>query len=624
VTARVICALPFIIGALALGSAAQAWLLSAVLVVGIAALAVTGPRWELDGGRQFLTSAIGASVGYLGASLLHEAEPGRLSDGWARLAAAALLAAATRFLILGARGGYMPSLALAFLSVVASGKTHGHGYAVFAVCFLLASLWAITQRPGLVFPAPSSRRAWLGALVLLTAASIGLGSTLGLRKLHAWATQRARFTAYDWKPQVGFSDRMDLGALDALLDSDQRVLRVRGPRVDYLRGAALDRYEAGRWLRSEAAEPESKVRLTGVLPTQGVVEITATSERATRFFIPLEAQRIVTEPGQVLVDSLGSVKRESKRGPAIVRFVPGARQRARPAPPRFSDLQIPRRLRPRLEQLAAEWTEGATTPAEKLGAIERRLLAQYTYARAFTRPTRTDPLIDFLFENRRGHCEYFASALALVARAAGVPTRVVLGYRVAERSPFGYYVVRERNAHAWVEAWLPGSGWATHDATPEAFLPHNRGHEAGYGASSLDAVAVAYDDLTDWLGGLSVAETSAAWLLGSLLLALIVARGARERAHRSSAAPDEAPLPFLEPLLSQLARAGHTRRPDEPLERLATRVSDPLPAGLLHRYAALRYGGLGDADQLARDVAACAPLLRRNGRKHGNRLGSRH
>jgi transglutaminase-like putative cysteine protease len=441
------------------------------------------------------------------------------------------------------------------------------------------------------------------------------GSTLGLRRLHAWATQRARFTTYDWKPQVGFSDRMDLGALDGLLDSEQRVLRVRGPRVDYLRGAALDRYEAGRWLRSEAAEPESKARFFGSLPAQGVVEITATSERATRFFIPLEAQRIATEPNRALVDSLGSVKRESKRGPTNVRFLPGPRERARPAAPRPSDLQIPRRLRPRLEYLAARWTKGATSPGEKLGAIERRLLSEYKYARAFTRPSRTDPLIDFLFKNRRGHCEYFASALALVGRAAGVPTRVVMGYRVAERSPFGYYVVRERNAHAWVEAWLPGSGWVTHDATPEAFLPQNRAHDAGYAASSLDAVAVAYDDLTDWLGRLTVAETSAAWLLGSLLLALIVARGARQRAQRSNAAPDEAPLPFLEPLLSQLARAGHARRSYEPLERLATRIADPLPARLLERYVALRYGGVGDADQLARDVAACAPLLRPGGRK---------
>ena len=612
-TARVICSLPFIIGALALGNAAQAWLLSVVLAIGIAALAVTGPRWELDTGRQFLTSAIGASVGYLSASLLHEAEPGRLSEGWTRLGAATFLAAAARFLILQPKGGYLPSLALAFLGVLASGKTHGQGYAAFAVCFLLTSLWALGERPGLALPTASSRRAGVGALVLVTAASIGIGSTLGLRRLHAWVTQRARFTTYDWKPQMGFSDRMDLGALDGLLDSGQRVLRVRGPRVDYLRGAALDRYEAGRWLRSEAAEPEVKARFTGALPAQGVVEITATSERATRFFIPLEAQRIVTEPSQALVDSLGSLKRESKRGPANVRFVPGARQKARPVPPRPTDLQIPRRLRPALEQLAAKWTEGASTPVEKLDAIERRLLAEYEYARAFTRPSHTDPLIDFLFYNPRGHCEYFASALALLARAALVPTRVVMGYRVAERSPFGYYVVRERNAHAWVEAWLPGSGWATRDATPEAFLPHNHAHDAGYAASTLDAVAVAYDDLTDWLGRLSVAETSAAWLLGSLLLALIVARGARHRAQRSSAAPDEAPLPFLEPLLSQLARAGQPRRADEPLERLATRVADPVPAALLQRYAALRYGDLGDADQLARDVAACAASLRRNG-----------
>jgi hypothetical protein len=238
-------------------------------------------------------------------------------------------------------------------------------------------------------------------------------------------------------------------------------------------------------------------------------------------------------------------------------------------------------------------------------------MREFSYARAFDRSKNFDPLIDFLFLNRAGHCEYFASALALLARAQGVPTRVVMGYRVTERSPFGYFVVRERNAHSWVEAWLPEVGWTTHDATPQEAQPNNREHEASVVASSLDALGVAYGDLTDWLTRRSLLETSLAWLAGCLVLVLIVARGARRRGRRQAIAPDEALLPFMRPLLEALDRRGHPRRPDEPLERLADRLPDAESARLLRRYSALRYGSIGDRDALARDVDASVEALRR-------------
>lgn len=607
---RSILALPMLVGVLGLGNAAHAWALGLVLAGLILALGLSGPRWELDLGRQLLTSAIGAGVGYLLASVLHEPEPRYLSEGWTRLGAAAFSAAAARFVILDARGGYLPSVALAFAGMVASGKTQAASYPALVVCFLLAVLWALSMRPGASTPRARPRRVAFGALLLLMASGLGLGTTLGLQKLHAWASQRARLTAYKWRPQVGFSDRMDLGSLEGLLDSEKRVLRLRGPRVDYLRGAAFDRYDVSRWQKSDLAQPATKTTFTSELPAGEVVEISAISER-TGFFLPLEAKHIVTTPSVVLVDDMGGLQRESRRGMTGVRFIPGSRQRAQLAAPRASDLQLPRRLRPRIEALAEQWTAGASTAVERLDAIERRLRTDYEYARGFTRPSDAEPILDFLFDNRRGHCEYFATALALVARGAGVPTRIVMGYRVAERSPFGYYVVRERNAHAWVEAFLPGTGWTTRDATPEAELPQNREHEASYAASTLDALGVAYDDVTDWLASMTLTQTSVAWVLGSLLLAGIVARGARKRRKRAPTPPDQLALPFLKPLLAKLARTGHSRQDDETLESLAARLPDALPASLLRRYAALRYGGHGDASELARDMAACAREKRR-------------
>jgi hypothetical protein len=91
------------------------------------------------------------------------------------------------------------------------------------------------------------------------------------------------------------------------------------------------------------------------------------------------------------------------------------------------------------------------------------------------------------------------------------------------------------------------------------------------------------------------------------VLVWIVARGARRRRAAQQPVPnDEAALPFLEVLLSRLTKAGHTRRNAEPLERLAARVPDREAAGLLERYSALRYGGVGDSDELSRAIDAHA------------------
>jgi transglutaminase-like putative cysteine protease len=399
---------------------------------------------------------------------------------------------------------------------------------------------------------------------------------------------------------------MDLGSLDPLLDSNTIVFRVRGPRVDYLRGAALDIYEAGRWIRSDEAEHETKLDLGGQLRFGEPVEITTLSERADRFFAPLSAGFMVTSPSSVLIDRLGAIKR-THRGAGVLRFVPGSRERAVPNPPWNFDLQVPRRIRPQLTNLAGEWTQGKTSISEKLDAIELRLQRDYRYARGVRRVRRVDPALEFLLLNQQGSCEHFATAMALVARASGIPTRVITGYRVGEKSPFGYYVVRERNAHSWVEAWIPGAGWVTRDATPEAFLPQNREHEASYAASLVDAISVYYDTVTNWLERLTVEQTAIGWVLGSVILAWIVARGARRRrTEKRRVAEDEAALPILHTLLKTLARAGHTRNATEPIEQLAARVPDARATDLLVRYAAFRYGDRGDAEELAKDISAYA------------------
>jgi transglutaminase-like putative cysteine protease len=595
---------PALVCAAALGSSASSLVLGAALAAAVTALAAVGARLELDRGRQLLTSAIGAGAGYVTAALTYESLGGTLPDGWARFASAALLAGGARFLLVMPRGEHRPTLALVFVALLAAGKTQSATYPAWVVAFLLSSTWAFgAERRS----PPGAGRVALGALVVVLAASLGAGATIGLRRLHAWLKNRVHSSAYVWRPQVGFAARMDLGSLDGLMDSEQIVLRVHGERVDYLRGTSLDVYEWGRWLRSDPAEQEEKASFGKAGTGSASVTIEALSERSGRFFLPLEARDLVTEPEAVVVDTMGTVVRAAKGAAPRSSFSLGPRDRAVLAAPRTPDVQLPRSLWQMIQPLVLDWTRGARGVEQQLEAIERHLGAEYRYSRSFERDERIDPVLDFLFIDKQGHCEYFAAALALCARSIGIPARVVMGYRVAERSPFGYHVVREKNAHAWVEAWIPGRGWVTRDATPAEAMPQNVEHEAGYVASSLDALAVGYDELTTWLEQRSVRETSIAWLVGLVILSLIVLRGVqRRRSARRRPATDEAPLECLDRLLESLERRGHQRRPDEPLERLAARIPDAEAARLLERYSALRYGGHGNEQGLARDVAEYA------------------
>lgn len=139
-------------------------------------------------------------------------------------------------------------------------------------------------------------------------------------------------------------------------------------------------------------------------------------------------------------------------------------------------LQLPP-LDPRVAALALQLTRNAPSVYEKAAAIERYLQTQYGYTleMAVSPDPSVDPITYFLFTRKRGHCEYFASAMALMLRTQGVPSRVVNGFRGGQFNDIsGSFIVRARDAHTWVEAFIPGFGWTTFDPTPAAdAVPQN-------------------------------------------------------------------------------------------------------------------------------------------------------
>jgi len=129
-------------------------------------------------------------------------------------------------------------------------------------------------------------------------------------------------------------------------------------------------------------------------------------------------------------------------------------------------LQLPS-LDARIPELSKSVTARARTPYDKAVAVESYLRSRYTYTLNLTGKPGDDPLAHFLFETHAGHCEYFASAMAIMLRTLGIASREVNGFLPGEYNDLaGDYIVRASDAHSWVEVYFPGSGWITFDPTP--------------------------------------------------------------------------------------------------------------------------------------------------------------
>ena len=263
----------------------------------------------------------------------------------------------------------------------------------------------------------------------------------------------------------------------------------------------------------------------------------------------------------------------------------------------------------------------ATHPQLQLTAIERALATQYRYSLGFERRRTQDPLVEFLEHDKQGHCEYFASAMVLLARSRNIPARLVGGYRVTEYSQLGeYYLVRERNAHTWVEAWVPDKGWTTFDPTPAAELALAMRTATPWPSAAVDLLRSWWAAALRWLDQRTILELAAALLaLVAVGVAVRLARFLRDRAG-SGTSPDELPLELFLRLSDQLARHGLVRAEHEPIELLAERVqgsdlSSEVRDGVvevLSGYAALRYGGLGDVARLESDADGLVRRMRRS------------
>ena len=129
-----------------------------------------------------------------------------------------------------------------------------------------------------------------------------------------------------------------------------------------------------------------------------------------------------------------------------------------------ADLAVPASLDARVRALAERLGAGKD-PADAAAAVERWLATALRYTRDLPGDV-ADPIADFLFVRRAGHCELFSSAMVLMLRSLGIPARNVTGYFGGRRTDAGYYAVRAGDAHSWVEVYFPDAGYVRFDPTP--------------------------------------------------------------------------------------------------------------------------------------------------------------
>jgi protein-glutamine gamma-glutamyltransferase len=298
----------------------------------------------------------------------------------------------------------------------------------------------------------------------------------------------------------GFTNSVELGEIGEIKKDSTVVMRVKtGTAIPYAmlrwRGIALTTFDGHRWSSSNSSKGKVFSSAHGWIllnspnefegPTSIDLHYTVLLQpiATDSLFAPANLLAIrggffVGPRGYLFRDSTGSIfntfrnseQIEYEAESLLPTVQPGL---ARRAPTDYSDeiratyLQLPHSLDPRIPDLAFQITRSADNPYDKSVALESYLRRNFAYTLNLTGKPGQDPLAHFLFESRAGHCEYFASAMAVMLRTLGIPSREVNGFLPGEFNDLGGdYIVRASDAHSWVEAYFPGSGWITFDPTP--------------------------------------------------------------------------------------------------------------------------------------------------------------
>jgi transglutaminase-like putative cysteine protease len=355
---------------------------------------------------------------------------------------------------------------------------------------------AAIMRSGVVFAGASVALAWI-----LTSVAVAAPLTGAWRNLDGvWTGVQDRLEGVFGSlenPQsrlTGSSFGNSFTIFGEWVSSDTEVLVLEGPRPLYLRAAVYDHYNGRGWERSDGPRrevPANELLFTDATPERPTVP---NAIRIAEIGIQMRQSvgRTVFTAGSplrihddVLVHEtrgepvIGGIQATSGLGEGDAYTLDVALSRATESELRAAGTNYPESVTrlylddslatDRVAALAREVTEGLDNPYDQAKALARYLTGpSFTYDTVGPETPRNADVVDtFLFaeDGKRGYCQHYASAMALMARSLGLPARVAVGYAPGEQIGRDLYLSRERNAHAWAEIYFPGHGWEIFEAT---------------------------------------------------------------------------------------------------------------------------------------------------------------
>ncbi len=260
-----------------------------------------------------------------------------------------------------------------------------------------------------------------------------------------------------------------------------RVWSNRDP--GYLRGIVHAKYDKGTW---EALKEENDVFPTDTHKGRNIFrlfgsrthEISGTvypeSGMASTVMVPLGTNQIAMFDKSIKRSLAYTVMPESSSMKGGYEYYAIDKELLRQHGPTINEqLAIPSDIAADIKRYANKIIGNETNPIAMVQKIENYFQANYTYQLGLKLNNKNkDPIVEFMDDIKAGHCEYFATAAALILRSRGVETRYVTGLSVREQGMGdGYWIARKRDAHAWVEAYIPGNGWTVVEATPSSARP---------------------------------------------------------------------------------------------------------------------------------------------------------
>lgn len=287
----------------------------------------------------------------------------------------------------------------------------------------------------------------------------------------------------------GFSSEVTLGQIGEIKLSNEPVLYIKmlsdyQPRDLKWRGSALQSFDGKRWYNARFKDDQViqiDGRLAGLVSKRPVntrrfhYEVRVKEIASDVLFFAGKPEFLSIDTPQIIRSATGSY-RAPMRPQSGFRYVGYSymdtivfdRSLSEPMSEedRAEYLRLPEPVDPRLPDLARQLIRGARTKEEEARAIEFRLQKDYSYTLQMPDQEPADPVAHFLFERRKGHCEYFASAMAVLLRLRGIPSRVVTGFQDSSDDPInGWRIIRASDAHSWVEAYID-QRWEVFDPTP--------------------------------------------------------------------------------------------------------------------------------------------------------------